>query len=109
MFDKNLYKLKKKSGKPQILASPKINYAATLNTLMMVETTLKNMPESIFKVSDIKRALPKKINHYTLKNILEYLEESNKIYIGIKGITWIHNTSPALRKAIRDGTEYEGS
>jgi hypothetical protein len=100
-------KYKMKPKKRKVLSSPRIIYAPTLNTLIMVENTLKNMPESTFKISDIKKALPKKINHYTLQNILEYLEESNKIYVGIKGITWIYNPNPTLKRAIQKGEEYE--
>jgi 3-oxoacyl-[acyl-carrier-protein] synthase III len=80
----------------------KDKYSPTLNTIKMVEKALKEMPDSMIKVSELKRLLPKQINHNTLKNILEYLQESNKIFIGIKGIVWIHNDSPKLRKAILD-------
>lgn len=85
--------------------SPKITkekFSPTLNTILMVEKTLKEMPDSVIKVSELKRLLPKQINHNTLKNILEYLQESNKIFIGVKGIVWIHNDSPVLRAAIAD-------
>jgi len=69
----------------------------------MVENTLKNMDESVITIAELKRRLPKQINHYTLKAILEYLDESNKIIVGIRGITWIHNDSPKLKKAIANG------
>jgi hypothetical protein len=36
---------------------------------------------------------------------LMYLEESNKILVTIKGITWIHNDNPKLRKALNAGFE----
>lgn len=78
-------------------------YAPTLNTVIMVENTLKNSTDSVVTIAQIKRIVPKKINHYTLKHILAYLEESNKIYICIKGITWIHNTNKNLKKAIEEG------
>jgi len=71
----------------------------------MVERTLRNMNESVIKISDLKRKLPKQVNHNTLKLILEYLEESNKIAVSIRGITWIHNTNPRLREAIQKGFE----
>ena len=80
----------------------KEKFSPTLNTILMVEKTLQEMPESVIKVSELKRLLPKQINHNTLKNILEYLQESNKIFMGVKGIVWIHNDSPKLRKAILD-------
>jgi hypothetical protein len=38
-----------------------------------------------------------------LKIVLEYLEESNKIAVTLKGITWIHNTNKNLEKAITQG------
>jgi hypothetical protein len=83
----------------------KLDHSPTLNTVLMVENTLKNMDKSIFKVADIKKKLPKQVNHRTLMTILAYLEECNKILVTIKGITWIHNTSPRLRKEIAKGLE----
>jgi hypothetical protein len=77
----------------------------TLNTVLMVEKTLQRIDESIIKVSELKKKLPKQINHNVLMVILNYLEESNKIAVSIKGITWIHNTNPNLRKAIKTGLE----
>ncbi|MBT3583043.1 hypothetical protein HN924_00340 [Candidatus Woesearchaeota archaeon] len=80
-------------------------HAPTLNTVLMVEKTLKNMEESVVTVAELKRKLPKQVNHNTLKVILEYLEESNKIAVSMKGVTWIHNTNPKLRAAIAKGLE----
>jgi hypothetical protein len=50
----------------------------------MVENTLQNMDESIISVAELKRQMPKQVNHNTLKTILEYLEESNKIAVSIQ-------------------------
>ena len=72
----------------------KLEHSPTLNTVLMVENLLKTMSESVISMAEIKKRLPKKVNHNTLKVILEYLEESNKIAVTMKGITWIHNTSP---------------
>ena len=83
----------------------KLKHAPTLNTVLMVEDTLKKMNESAIKISELKRRLPKQINHNTLMTILEYLERSNKILFGLKGITWVHNTNKNLRKAIAEGLE----
>lgn len=80
-------------------------HSPTLNTVLMVENALKNSIESIITIAELKRKLPKQVNHNTLKVILEYLEESNKIAVSLKGITWIHNTNPNLRKAIAKGLE----
>ena len=83
----------------------RLEHSPTLNTVLMVEHTLMNMDKSIFTVADIKKKLPKQVNHRILMIILSYLEESNKILVTIKGITWIHNTSPRLRKEISEGLE----
>lgn len=77
----------------------------TLNTVMMVEDTLKNMNESVLSIAEIKRKLPRQVNHVTLMVILEYLEKSNKIAVTLKGITWIENNNPNLKKAIFRGME----
>jgi len=77
----------------------------TLNTVIMVEETLRKTNESVITIAQLKRELPRQVNHNTLMLILEYLDRSNKIAVGLKGITWIHNTSPLLRKAISEGHE----
>jgi hypothetical protein len=83
----------------------KLEHSPTLNTVLMVEETLKNMNESVITIAKLKKILPKQVNHNTLKIILLYLEYSNKIAVTLKGITWIHNTNPQLRKAISKGLE----
>ena len=71
----------------------------------MVEETLKNSEDSIITIAQLKRELPKQINHNTLKEILDYLQELNRIYVSVKGITYIYNPSPKLQKAIDEGYE----
>lgn len=83
----------------------KLEHAPTLNTVLMVEDTLKNMTESVITIAELKRRLPRQVNHNILKVILEYLELSNKIIVTIRGITWIHNPNPNLQKAIAQGFE----
>ena len=83
----------------------RLDHSPTLNTVLMVEHTLQTMNESIITIARLKKILPKQINHTTLITILAYLEESNKIAVSLKGITWIHNTNPRLRKAISSGLE----
>jgi len=82
-----------------------LEHSPTLNTVIMVENTLKNMEESVITVAKLKRRLPRQVNHNILKAILEYLEFSNKIVVTMRGITWIHNPNPNLQKAIADGLE----
>jgi hypothetical protein len=73
-----------------------------LRTILMVEEVIKNSEDSIITIPEIKRNLPKKVNHTTLMKIIEYLDESNKICISIKGITWIVNDNPRLKEAIKN-------
>jgi hypothetical protein len=87
------------------MAIQKLEHAPTLNTVIMVENTLKNMKGSVITVAELKRKLPRQVNHNTLKIVLMYLEESNKIAVTMKGLTWIHNTNSLLKKAIRKGLE----
>ena len=90
---------------PQTIYKDRLEHSPTLNTVLMVEETLKNMEGSIITIAELKRRLPKQVNHSTLRIVLEYLEESNKIAVSLKGITWIHNTNENLRKAITKGLE----
>ena len=89
----------------QLAQEHKLEHSPTLNTVIMVETILKEMDESVITIADLKRRLPKQVNHITLMTILQYLEESNKIAVTLKGITWIHNTNPYLRKVAVQGME----
>ncbi len=75
----------------------KLEHSPTLNTVLMIEETLKAMGESLFSVADIKKHLPKQVNHNILMTTLAYLEKSNKIAVSIKGITWIFNSSEKLK------------
>lgn len=77
----------------------------TLNTVIMVENVIKNAKNSVITIAEIKRALPKQVNHNTLMVVLEYLEESGKIVVTLKGITWLQNFNPDLKKAIAKGKE----
>ena len=89
----------------QIIKHERVVHWPTLNTVIMVEDTIKKMNESIISVAELKRELPKQVNHNTLILILEYLERSNKIATTLKGITWIYNPNPNLKKAILHGME----
>jgi hypothetical protein len=87
------------------ILNTKFEHSPTLNTVLMVEETLKNTEKSVVTIAQLKKMLPKQVNHNTLKVILTYLEYSNKIAVTLNGITWIHNTDPNLRKAISKGLE----
>jgi len=77
----------------------------TLNTVMMVEDTLKNINESLISVAELKRKLPRQVNHITLMIIIDYLEKSGKIITGLKGITWVYTDRKNLKELIKKGTE----
>jgi hypothetical protein len=83
----------------------KMEHSPTLNTVLMVEEALKESEKSLITIAELKRQLPKQVNHNTLKYILEYLEYSNKILVTIRGITWIHNPNKRLQKEIVSGLE----
>ena len=87
------------------LKQKKLKHSPTLNTVLMVERTLQSMNESVITIAELKRKLPKQVNHNTLIVILDYLEKSNKITVSLKGITWIYNPNENLRKAIKQGLE----
>ncbi len=89
---------------PQTLQK-KPEHWPTLNTVIMVENTLKKIDESVISIAELKRRLPRQVNHNTLMIILKYLEESNKIFVSLNGITWIHNPNQSLKKAISEGLE----
>jgi len=82
-----------------------LEHSPTLNTVLMVESVLKNMNESIITIAELKRKLPRQVNHNTLMIILEYLEKSNKIVVSLKGISWVHNININMRNAIAKGLE----
>ena len=88
-----------------VMKMQELEHSPTLNTVLMVEDTLKNMNESVITIAELKRRLPRQINHNTLKIILKYLELSNKILVTMRGITWIHNPNPNLQRAIAEGLE----
>ena len=89
----------------KVQKSEKPAHWPTLNTVIMVEDVLKKMNDSIISVAELKRKLPRQVNHLTLMVILRYLEKSNKIGVTLKGITWIENNNPNLKKAILQGME----
>lgn len=86
----------------QVLES--VGHSPTLNTVLMVEDTLKDAGQ-VITIAEIKRRLPKKIMHQTLITILDYLQISGKIIIGTKGILWVYADKKELDELIKRGTE----
>ena len=94
-----------KTGKSiTIRVTEVVHHWPTLKTVLMVEKVLEDA-ELTVSLEELKRKLPKKIMDQTLRLILLYLEESGKIFIGKKGISWIYNPSPKLDKLIKEGIE----
>jgi hypothetical protein len=81
-------------------------HSPTLKTIKMVEDILKSLDKYTITFAGLKRKLPKKVNHNTLKEIIRYLEQSGKVYIDMEGITWIYNPSKKLARAIEEGYEW---
>jgi len=73
---------------PQLLENPKFLHSPTLDTVQMVEDTIKEAKE-VIRVAELKRRLPRKVNHNTLKVILSYLQKSGKIEFTPDGVVWI--------------------
>ncbi|HLC31783.1 MAG TPA: hypothetical protein VJK51_03880 [Candidatus Nanoarchaeia archaeon] len=73
----------------------------SLKTMLMIEKTLKEADTMIDR-EELKRRLPSKVMHQTLNVILSYLEEKGMILDTRKGILWIYNPSPKLKKAIEN-------
>ncbi len=74
----------------------------SLKTLLMVEKTLRNSEVAISR-EELKRRMPTKVMHQTLNVVLDYLEKRGMILDGEKGLLWIYNPSPKLKKAIDSG------
>lgn len=79
-------------------------HSPTLNTVLMVEDVLKKAKQ-VINIAELKKRLPRKVMHNTLLQILEYLQLSGKIIIGIKGVLWIYTERKDLNKLIEQGTE----
>ena len=82
----------------------KILHYPNLKTVLQVERTLQEA-DTVISKNELKRRLPTKIMHQTLKLILEYLEDSGKILTSDKGISWIqqdnHKLKQLLKRAVR--------
>jgi len=76
----------------------------SLRTMLMVEKILREADTMIDR-EELKRRLPSKVMHQTLNLILRYLEEKGMITDSHKGILWVYNPSPKLKKAIEKARE----
>ena len=73
---------------PELMHTPKQEHSPTLDTVQMVEETIRTAKE-VVSVAELKRRLPRQVNHNTLKIILRYLQESGKTEFTPDGVVWI--------------------
>ena len=69
----------------------------TLNTVLMVEETLKNSGE-VMTIGKLKRLLPKQVMHQTLMAVIDYLEYSSKIVAHDDKLLWTFKPQSKLKK-----------
>ncbi len=74
-----------------------------LKTVLMVEGFLQEQRKPVSK-NAILNSLPKKTMRQTLNIVLEYLELSNKIYIGDEGIEWVFDENKKLKTLLKKAT-----
>ncbi len=86
------------------IEKPESEHSPTLNTVLMVEETLRGAGELV-TLAELKRKLPRKVMHATLLTVLDYLQLTGKIVIGTKGILWIFTERPELDRLINEGIE----
>ena len=88
----------------QIKEKEKLAHSPTLNTILMVEKTLRDSGE-LMTLAELKKKVPKQVMHQTLINILDYLQLSGKIVIGTKGVLWVFTERKELNELMKRGTE----
>ena len=75
------------------------SHEPTLPTIRMVEKLMKKR-QIVSSRNQLFKALPKQVMHETLKKILSYLEDSNKIIINNDGsMAWIFVESIERKKS----------
>lgn len=75
---------------------------ATLKTVLLVENFLSKNHTELFSKAKIIRNLNGRINNKTLTTILDYLEASNKIMQGPKGIQWIFSNNKKSKQLLKE-------
>jgi hypothetical protein len=74
----------------------------TLATVLMVEETIKDA-QQVISVAELKRRLPRQVNHNTLKHILTYLHRSGKIEFAQHGLVWIFLPKEDIAALLKKG------
>ena len=81
--------------------SQKVLHYPRLDTVLMIEGVVKKAEVAISK-SELLRRLPKQVMRQTLNVVLDYLEEKGVIMIGNKGVLWVENNSPKMKKLLKE-------
>jgi hypothetical protein len=68
----------------------------TLNTVLMVEDTLRKAGE-VVTIGKLKRILPKQVMHQTLMAVVDYLEYSGKIIVHDGKVLWAFKPKSKLK------------
>ena len=76
----------------------------TLKTVLAVESVLKNA-NALLNKEQIKSRLPTKTQHMTLNLILDYLEDSGKIFVSEKGVLWTFNENKKFRDLLEKSVQ----
>ncbi len=77
-------------------------HAPTLRTVIMVEETIRGLTTtSAASIADIKRSLPKQVNHNALMSVLAYLERTHSIKVTLHGVSWIKKGTVRSEKQVQ--------
>ncbi len=68
----------------------------------MVEDTIRKVKQ-VLSIAELKRRLPRKVNHNTLKVILAYLQKSGKIEFTPDGVVWIFMPKEDITALLSNG------
>ena len=86
----------------QMLEKPKLAHSPTLETVQMVEGAIRKA-KGVVSVAELKRRLPRKVNHNTLKVILAYLQRSGKIEFALNGVVWVFMPREDIATILKKG------
>ncbi|MBI5036179.1 hypothetical protein HZC09_02440 [Candidatus Micrarchaeota archaeon] len=75
-----------------------------LDTVLLVEEAIRKVPSEMTRTA-LYRALGGRVMYQTLKVILDYLEQSNKITFAGDRIVWVFSNRK-LEKAVSRGRKY---
>ncbi|MBD3209597.1 hypothetical protein GF367_04250 [Candidatus Woesearchaeota archaeon] len=86
-----------------------MDHSPTLKTVLMVEQTLRAAGKTV-SFAALKRRLPRKVQHSTLKRIVAYLENNRKVVTSMRGITWdpYQDVSMELHELVIQKSFYHG-